>query len=303
MNKAEYLILICERVVSSRMFTQVIFDNATQDYIKDTLKKETERILGKKPDFGKVSNKDISNFVKVVSNKLKEHPHFVHNNIHFDVQPTSKGDKSSLFGEGYHHVYMNLLVVYVNLNMSPEVWKDAYNNNFDKEIVRLRSVIRHELAHRMHLEKISPNPEKRMRKRAFQKAVTPRRGSHHYYGIPTEIVAHANHTIELIAAGHERGWRETLASFVLSDDSRHLKNTKRLVRLIAKLMAEYEVPWIKRLKVKRELMNLARKMKVSMQDIGIEEIDKAQEKMIGIEAETDISSVRLTRPTVTKAKF
>jgi hypothetical protein len=170
---------------------------------------------------------------------------------------------------------MDIMTVNVNSYLDPKVWHDAFRNKFDLEIKRLRSVIRHEMAHRLDLHKAKQDPIKRMSSRKYRKLMTPHKNSDTYYGMPTEIVAHANHTIELMALDHDRGWKETIALYALSDQTRNFKNTKRFISTVAKLMVEYDIPWTKRRELKRELLKLARQMKASVKDLGLEEVDKA----------------------------
>jgi hypothetical protein len=144
------------------------------------------------------------------------------------------------------------------------VFVEAIKDKFDKEIIRLRSVLRHELAHRLHMEAIHRDPIKRVQSWRFQRAVTAAHDPYDYYGKPAEILAHANHTIELMAKGHDQGWREVVANYVLSDTSPGRVNTRQFIKLVSKLSREYDVPFTKRVMLRRELQQLAHQMHMKL---------------------------------------
>lgn len=271
MNKSAELILILE-VISSKFHTEIIFDDSTVDSIKRVFIDGTKRYVNDPSKEFKVSSKQIKQFIEYISEQLNKLPSFLHNKIHFEPEPIKD---RYIFGEGSHNTFNDIMIISVNSNISIKTWKNAWNNNFRSEIQRLRSVIRHELAHRVHLQRANKDPIKRLKGRKFRKLMTPHKNSHRYYGMPTEILAHANHTVELITFGDEHGWKEVIARYALTDSSRNFKNTKRLVSTIAKLMAEYNVPWMERMKLKRELIKIAKVMRTNVRNLGIDEIDKA----------------------------
>lgn len=272
---------ISESVISSKLHTEAIFTVPTVESIERILIDGTKRFIpDPKTGFSKASNSTVKNFSEYIAEQLNKIPNFLHSKISFESQPNSN-KKASLFGEGYHSTFTGIMVISVNSSMSPTTWKDAWANKFDLEIKRLRSVVRHELAHRLHLEKAQVDPVKRMKSRQYKKLMTPYRKAHSYYGMPTEILAHANHTVELMNLGHDRAWRETLAQFALTDDSSNFKNTRRFVSLVISLMKEYNVPWLKRLAFKKELIKLAKQMRASVKDLGVDQIDTSLETAIG----------------------
>jgi hypothetical protein len=274
MSKATEFIKISERVISSKLHTESIFDTVTVESIQRILMDGTKRYVSDPKTFSKVTQKHVKQFVEHISEQLNKLPNFLHMHIHFDPQPVVT-KKAPLFGEGAHSTFNEIMTISVNYAMKVKDWKDAWNGKFDLEIKRLRSVVRHELAHRLDLQKAHRDPVKRMGSRRFKKLMIPHKNSHSYYGMPTEILAHANHTVELINLGHDRGWRETVAQYALTDSSRNFKNTKRYAKTVAKLMVEYDVPWMKRIAFKRELMKLARQMRTSVNNLGADEVDKS----------------------------
>jgi len=280
MKKAYEFIKLSEAVVSSRLHIEAIFDVLTTEATQRILMDGTKKYVKDTKTFKDVSNTSSRQFAEHICDLLNRIPNFLHNQISFDPQPHTNKKNGPLFGEGAHSTFLDVMTVNVNTVMSPEVWKDAWSGKFDLEIKRLRSVIRHEMAHRLHLQKVHKDPIKRMGSRKFKKIMVPHKNSHSYFGMPTEIIAHANHTVELMWLGHERGWKETIAQYALTDDTRNFRNTKRLIWTIGKLMVEYNIPWKTRFKVKKELINMARQMRVSVKDLGSNELDKALDTAI-----------------------
>jgi len=294
MNRAQ---ILTERVISSRLHTEMLFDEVTTEQVAEILQQETRKLLGKnvqslleKP----VPEQDrlVRHFAQNLVPKLKQVPHFLYNRINFDTQPV--GDQFALFGTGYQHTFFTIVTILINTALDPKIWVEAYETDFGKEIMRLRSVVRHELAHRLHMEKIHPDPVKRWEGRKFKNAATAPPLSHHYYGMPTELIAHANHTIELIRLGHERAWKETLANYALTDPSPGFSNTKKFVRLVAKLSKEYGLPLAQRMRFRRELLKLARKMRVSAETFGGDMMKLSTRNKV-LEIDTDPATVRSLR--------
>lgn len=275
MKKASEFIQFSEAVISSKLHLEAIFSGSTTETVQRILMDGTKKYVKDTKTFKGVSNATSKQFAEYVADMLNRVPNFLHNHISFEAQPHSFKKKGSLFGEGSHSTFMEIMTIHVNSMMAPQVWRDAWNSKFDLEIKRLRSVIRHEMAHRVHLQKAHQDPVKRMSSRKYRKLMIPHKNSHSYFGMPTEILAHANHTVELMYLGHERGWKETIAQYALTDNTRNFKNTRRLIWTIGKLMVEYDIPWKTRLKLKRELLVMARQMRVSVKDLGYDELDKA----------------------------
>ena len=257
--------IIQERVVSSRTHTEVLFDEITTEKIREILISKAQQIVGRRSqellDKDEESQrKTVQRFARSIVTPLHNLPHFLYNRIDFDSEPV--GPQQSLFGTGYQHTFWTIITINTNEAMTPETLVEAINDKFEKEIMRLRSVVRHELAHRLDMERIHADPVKRILSRRFQRAVTEPHGRTDYYGKPTEILAHANHTIELMAQGHDQAWREVLANFILSDTSQNHKDTKKYISLVTKLTKETGVPFTKRLIFKRDLTRLANRMRI-----------------------------------------
>ncbi len=290
-----------ERILSSRIPTEMIFDDETVDKIQQILVSKARQIIGIPPrNLLRLPQRDqekvVQRFVRSLVVPLHNIPHFLYNKIDFEVQPV--GNHQSLFGTGYQHTYWTIITVIVNETISPETVVEAMQDNFEKELSRLRSVIRHEFAHKLDMERIHLNPLHRIQSRRFQKAVTAAPGHSEYYGKPTEIIAHANHTVELMAQGHDKGWKEVLANFVLTDTSPGRKNTKKYIKTVVKLTKEYNIPFTKRFLLRRELTTLSNKMHMRLGDlVGKDEIQQRNTlSQIGLNSGTDLqrqSSVRL----------
>jgi hypothetical protein len=70
-----------------------------------------------------------------------------------------------------------------------------------------------------------------------------------------------------MSQGHETGWREVLANFVLSDTSPGHKNTRQYIKTVVKLMKDYGVPFTQRLTRKRELLKLTQQMRLRIPEL------------------------------------
>lgn len=294
MKKAYEFNKIVEAVISSKLHVEAIFDEVTTQSVQNLLMEGTKKFVGDTKTFKGVSNKDSKKYAEYICDRLNRLPNFLHNNIHFEPTPHSYKSRGPLFGEGSHSTFMDIMTMNVNDSMSPQTWQDAFRNKFDLEIKRLRSVIRHEMAHRIDLQRAHKDPVKRMSSRKFRKLMIPHKNTSSYYGMPTEILAHANHTVELMVLGHDRGWKETIALFALSDHTRNFKNTRRFISTVGKLMVEYDVPWRTRLELKRELLKLAKQMRASVIDMGINDLDKAVDKALDEITPGMSKSVRFT---------
>ena len=299
-NNDECIPLHERRIISSRVHTEMLFDEATTDQIRIILTRNSRQIFGKVPSallaFPLAQQERlVQRFAKSIVKPLSALPHFLYNRIGFEVQ--SIGSHQSLFGNGYQHTFWTIIIVIVNDKVSPEVLVDAMNDNFEKEIIRLRSVVRHEFTHRLDMERIHPNPVKRIQSRRFAKAVLPSGDLNDYYEKPVEIIAHANHTVELLMKGHEKGWREVLANYVLTDNSPGHVNTRKYIMSVSKLMKEYKIPFTQRILVRRVLGDLANKMRMRINDISDKEIIDQRNEIVKIgmtpEQEKYFPTVRL----------
>ena len=291
---------ISERVVSSRTHTEVLFDEITTEKIRDILINKAQQIVGRRPqellDKDEESQrKTVQRFARSLVTPLRNMPHFLYNRIDFESEPV--GPQQSLFGTGYQHTFWTIITINTNEAMSPETLVEAINDKFEKEVMRLRSVIRHELAHRLDMERIHSDPVKRIQSRRFQRAVTSPPGSSDYYGKPTEILAHANHTLELMTQGHEQAWREVMANYILSDTSKNHRDTKEYIRLMSKLTKELNYPFTQRLMFRRTMLNLMKQMHIDVQ--GLEGKDPIEKRTILLrrglspERQKELPSVRL----------
>ena len=292
--------ILHERVVSSRTHTEVLFDEITTEKIRDILINKARQIIGLLPQEllsrdEEAQRKLVQRFARSLVTPLRNLPHFLYNKIDFESEPV--GSHQSLFGTGYQHTFWTIISVIINEAMSPETLVEAINDKFEKEVMRLRSVVRHELAHRLDMERIHSDPVKRIQSRRFQRAVTPPPGSSDYYGKPTEILAHANHTIELMTQGHDQGWREVMANYILSDTSKNHRDTREYIRLMSKLTKELNYPFTQRIMFRRTMLKLMKQMHMDVQ--GLEGKDPLEKRTIllqrGIspDKQKEIPSVRL----------
>lgn len=261
--------LLVEAVISSRIPTDMMLDSDTNEKVLEILKTTSRRIIGDPDKFLTMSPENqqvlLQRFVKNIVEPLNRVPHFLHNKVGFELGDV--GNHQSLFGNGYQHIYWTIIGIVVNTSVAPEVLATAMKSDFDKEFIRLRSVLRHELAHRLDMERIHANPTKRIMSRRFGKAIFAPPNHNPYYGMPTEILAHANHAVDLMAQGHDQAWREVLANFVLMDNSPGHKSTRLLIRTMAKLLKDYDVPFTRRYTMRRELSALATKMRLRIPEL------------------------------------
>ena len=257
MSRATDLIGIMEYFVSSKVHVESIFDTTTVNAIKNTLMDGSKRTT------------TVKEFGEFIARELSKLPHFLHNEIDFST--AASGPKSSLFEEAETDRKTLKITVFVNTKFPYDAWKEAQGDGFKEELKQLRGTVRHELSHRMDFQRATRGPIKFLNNYRSKRLLLQRKGSPEYYGMPTEIMAHANQTVELINAGHEAAWKKTLALFAVSDTSRRHLNTKKYISATVKLMREYDVPWILRLKFKRELKKLARSMRINVENLGIDD--------------------------------
>lgn len=256
-------------IISSQLHTDLLFDTITNELVLDILNKKAKQFIGNPDTFLTLKEKDqdkrIKQYTRSLMKPLGQIPHFLHNKIHFETGLETK--HSSLFGTGYHHTFFEYIAVIINEDIDPQILVDAIKDNFSKELLRLRAVIRHEFAHRLEMQKIHQDPVKRYHSSKRLKAVTAPQGHSEYYGKPTEIRAHANHAVELLAQGHIRGWREVLVDYIYNDTSTGHRDTRQLVKYISKLLKDYKIPFTKRIMFRRDLLNITHKMRMKIPEL------------------------------------
>jgi hypothetical protein len=246
---------IDERIISSRRYTDNIFQ---ADTVCDTLlvlRNTATKLFGVKGKMGAlVSKKDkellVMKFAIAVEKPLREIPGYNHNRITFKAEPV--GTHQGLFGSGWMDTYTNNITVQINTLAPFDALVDAVKDNFLAETLKLRSVIRHELAHRMHMEHIKIDPEKRTKSWKYKRAMTAAPGADEYYGMPTEIIAHANHTIDLLQHGQDELAIRILTNIVFADYYPY-RTTRQFIKYITKLSKDYKFNFFTRRRFRKAL--------------------------------------------------